>query len=104
MMLVLSIQGADLEKALPRVAAFTSVFDILEVRLGDRPLSTKDQAFLKALDVRLCYTVPPNYPFLTALWTPPPYLIDVPWQTPSDTLATIRSFSRWICWHFSFSL
>jgi|AMWB02.1.fsa_nt_gi shikimate dehydrogenase len=90
-MFVLSIEGTDLEKALPRVAAFTGVFDILEVRLGDRPLSTKDQAFLKALDVRLCYTVPPNYPFLTASWTSPPYLIDVPWQTSSDTLATIRS-------------
>lgn len=90
-MLVLSIESTDLETTLPRVVAFKESFDVLEVRLGDRVLTDHEQALLLALDVRLCCTVTAQYPFLARLWACKPYLIDVPWQTSSETLATIRS-------------
>jgi shikimate dehydrogenase len=89
--LVLSIESTDLESTLPRVAGFTGLFDILEVRLGGRLLTEREQALLGQLDVPLCCTVDPDYPFLALPWIISPHLIDVPWQTPFEALAAIRT-------------
>ena len=91
-MLVLSVEGSDLERTLARVAAFEGFFDALEVRMGDRPAAEQEIALFRQLRVPLCYTVGQNYPFSLTAQAFSPFLIDVPWQVPFETLSTIRDF------------
>ena len=88
-MLVLSIKGADLVKNFARIAALSGLFDLLEVRL-DEELSDAQQQALLQLGVPICLTLRENYPFENAAWSIFPYLIDVPWRTPSPKLFAIR--------------
>jgi shikimate dehydrogenase len=90
-MLVLSIHLS----ALSRVFDFKGLFDLLEIRLQERGLSSEQEEMLLTLKVPLLLTIEKEQLLQEGIWRIDPQIVDLPWDvSPAATVAARSLFPK----------